>query len=110
MYAKLKEQLKPGEVNAKPDDVNTKENCPIGSTQSIARYGKLELNYISPIHRAAIGLHNGNDADDKGLALRFPRFVRIRKDKRVHEATSALQIAEIFEIKKKRCKNIAIYI
>ena len=25
MYAKLKEQLKPGEVNAKPDDVNTKE-------------------------------------------------------------------------------------
>ena len=29
--------------------------------------------------------------------MRFPRFIRIRNDKRVHEATSALQIAEIFE-------------
>ena len=99
MYAKLKEQLKPGEVNAKPDDVNTKENCPYWFDPEYRQVWEIrgaELS-ISPIHQAAIGLHNGNDADEKGLALRFPRFIRIRNDKRVHEATSALQIAEIFE-------------
>ena len=99
MYAKLTEQLKPGEVNAKPDDVNTKENCPYWFDPEYRQVWEIrgaELS-ISPVHRAAIGLHNGNDADEKGLALRFPRFIRIRNDKRVHEASSAFQIAEIFE-------------
>lgn len=47
---------------------------------------------LSPAHRAAIGLvHN-----DKGISLRFPRFVRERGDKAPEQATSAQQIAQMY--------------
>ena len=65
---------------------------------------------ISPIHQAAIGLHNGNDADEKGLALSFQVAYALGMIKRVHEATSALQIAGIFENQVKKCKKDNIYI
>lgn len=47
---------------------------------------------LSPVHRAAIGLVD----DTRGIALRFPRFVRIRDDKQPEESTTAAQIAELF--------------
>ena len=47
---------------------------------------------ISPIYRAAFGLV----AEDKGLALRFPRFVRERPDKGPVQATTAGQLASVF--------------
>ena len=47
---------------------------------------------ISPVHRAASGLIDA----DKGIALRFPRLVRVRDDKGVEQATSAHQIAELY--------------
>jgi DNA ligase-1 len=47
---------------------------------------------LSPTYTAAIGLVS----EERGLSTRFPRFLRVREDKGVEEATEAAELASLY--------------
>ena len=52
---------------------------------------------LSPVHTCAFGkIEKG-----KGLAIRFPRFIRFRDDKSAEEATTAEEIIQFYKMKKR---------
>ena len=53
----------------------------------------------SPLHTC------GEGEDNKGFALRFPRFVRIRDDKDIYDVTTTREIEELYYLQKKKGKT-----
>ena len=57
---------------------------------------------LSPTYRAAIGLVS----DERGLSLRFPRFLKVREEKSVEEASSAEFLAGLWWSQVERSKVV----
>jgi DNA ligase-1 len=47
---------------------------------------------LSPTYTAAIGLVS----EERGLSTRFPRFLKVREDKSIEEATEAEELANLY--------------
>ncbi|KAG5498847.1 hypothetical protein JKF63_03136 [Porcisia hertigi] len=91
---RLTQSLKPFVVHDKPRYYCTGEEEPdVWLTESQVWEVKAADLSVSPVHRAAVGLVDPS----KGIALRFPRYVRHRDDKKPVDATSAEQVAEMYK-------------
>ncbi|KAI9738260.1 MAG: hypothetical protein M1834_008758 [Cirrosporium novae-zelandiae] len=58
---------------------------------------------LSPTYTAAIGLIN----EERGLSLRFPRFLKVREDKSIDEASTAEFLAGLYRKQESRIKEEA---
>lgn len=57
---------------------------------------------LSPTYTAAIGLVS----EERGLSLRFPRFLKVREDKSIEESTTSDQLAFLWKQQAERTKDV----
>eukprot|EP01084_Bolivina_argentea_P091004 163885_1 len=88
----LDKEMKSYIVDKKPFDYDTGYGCDVWFEPKMVWELKCADLTISPTHSAANGLAH----ESKGIALRFPRFVRKRDDKQATTASTANQIYEMY--------------
>ncbi len=47
---------------------------------------------LSPVYKASIGLVS----DERGLSIRFPRFMKLREDKSIEDASTNDELAKMY--------------
>jgi DNA ligase-1 len=63
-----------------------------------AAHGLVSLMVPRSAARQRSGISADHDqVDNRGISLRFPRFIKVRDDKNADEATSAEQVGEFYE-------------
>ncbi|KAH9257636.1 hypothetical protein BASA81_004085 [Batrachochytrium salamandrivorans] len=85
-------QLRPTVIADKPRNVVTGYECDVWFQPEFVWEIKAADLSLSPQHKGALGLIKS----DRGVGLRFPRFLRIRDDKKVEDATSAVQVEQMY--------------
>ncbi|KAL9716264.1 ATP-dependent DNA ligase Cdc17 [Leucoagaricus gongylophorus] len=85
-------ELKPLELEKARGDINTGGAKPDVWLEPKVVWEVLTADLsLSPIYTAAHGL-----VEERGISLRFPRFIRVREDKNADDATRPDQIAEMY--------------
>ncbi|KAK7195385.1 DNA ligase I [Novymonas esmeraldas] len=91
---RLTQLLRPLVVHDKPRYYRAGGEAPdVWLTEALVWEVKAADLSVSPVHQAAVGLVDPN----KGIALRFPRYMRQREDKKPADATSAQQVADMYK-------------
>ncbi len=94
MLAKAYEMLKDLEIDKAPSNLKYKEkNVDVWLVPKYVWEIKCADLSLSPIYCASIGSAEAN----KGIALRFPRFIRERDDKGIEDATTSDQILDYYK-------------
>ncbi|TBU38931.1 ATP-dependent DNA ligase [Dichomitus squalens] len=87
------ETLKPLEVHAPRGDIKIGGAKPDVWFEPKVVWEVLTADLsLSPIYTAAQGL-----VEERGISLRFPRFIKVREDKEADDATGPEQIAEMYQ-------------
>lgn len=96
-FGKIKKELEEYIINKPAKNVKIKDNLPqikcdvYFEPKFVWEIKAADLS-LSPMHTAALG----QVESDKGIALRFPRHVRERKDKTAEECTNTEQILDMY--------------
>ena len=99
------DQFSPCIVPQKPGDVSTNEQVPFWfdpwKISEVWEIRGADLT-LSPVHHTARGYADGTFESGRGIALRFPRFIRVRNDKSIEQCSTSEDVLSLFAAQSQR--------